>query len=567
MPYNLSDALWLWCAMTDGYLILPRRDVRWACVLSLMIAAASTGSLFAQRHSKSKSAPAIATAPNTRPDIQQFRARVATILSDSREAKAYWGILVADRDTGVPLYSLNQDHFFTPASNAKIFTTALALSTLGQDYRFHTTLESNATIGSDGRLAGDLLFVGRADPDLSNREFPYDKDNETDGPIDKVLAEMADAAVAKGLKEVDGDIVADDSYLSYDPYPSGWNAGDLFFRFGAPVGAIALNDNTLSVEMRPGATAGEPAVISVQPERAADALSFELATVSSNDKSYFAVVRQPGAHFILLRGAISLGHAPMRVELAMPDPSQTAADELKQLLEARGVVVKGGVRVRHGPPPRTSASGEPILDPTAGPASSGANPLVLAEHVSQPLLEIIRITNKVSQNLHAELLLRTVGREKFGIGSTAAGLKAERDFLKSAGIADRDVVLSDGSGLARDDLVTPQAVVALLSYALQQPWGEAFRETLPVAGVDGTLENRMKNSVAAGLVEAKTGSADHVRAMSGYATTRRGEHLIFSIFDNNNPQHGTDATAALDSIATAMVETLGTKPVQPRPAD
>ncbi len=153
-------------------------------------------------------------------------------------------MVVVDRDTGETLYALNADHFFAPASNAKIFTTALALATLGADYQFRTTLESSGTLGSDGRLAGDLILVGRGDPDLSNRKFPYAGNGEREGPVDRVLAEMADAAVAKGLREVDGDIVADDSYFPYDPYPAGWTAGDLFFTFGAPVSAIAFNDNT-----------------------------------------------------------------------------------------------------------------------------------------------------------------------------------------------------------------------------------------------------------------------------------------------------------------------------------
>ena len=495
---------------------------------------------------------------NARADVARFRTRVENILADSRADRASWGILVADRDTGRQLYSLNADHFFTPASNAKIFTTALALAMLGPDYRFHTTIESNGLLDNDGRLAGDLVLVGRGDPDLSNRKFPYDKKDETEGPIDKVLAEMADAAVAKGLKEVDGDIVADDSYFPYDPYPEGWSVGDLFFKFGAPVSAIAFNDNAVAVEMRPGTTLGEPPAITVQPEAAASTLGLELTTVSSSEKSEFAVVRQPEANFLLLRGSISLGHAPMRIDVAMPDPAATAAVELKRLLEARGVAVKGGVRAQHGAPPRTSPSGEPVLNQSIDPPSNRDRSLILAEHVSQPLLEIIRVTNKVSQNLHAEVLLRTVGREKLGAGSTAAGLKVERNFLKEAGIADGDVILSDGCGLARDDLVTPRAIAALLSYALRQPWGEGFLSTLPVAGVDGTLENRMKNTAAASLVEAKTGSADHARALSGYATTHRGEFLVFSLFDNNNPQHGTDATAALDAITAAMVETLGT---------
>jgi len=515
---------------------------------------------------RKSSLPGMADANGTarsamRPDVLQLQARIDSLLGEvlpdgSHSQRGYWGILIADRDTGETLYSQNEDHFFTPASNGKLFTTALALALLGPDYRFRTTLESKGTMGSDGRLGGDLLLVGRGDPDLSNRKFPYDKKSDTDGPVDKILAEMADAAVAKGLKEIDGDVVGDDSYFPYDPYPEGWSVGDLFFRFGAPVSAIAFNDNTLSVEMRPGASPGEPPAIAVEPAAAADTFGVELAMVSAGDKSDFAVVRQPATNFLLLRGTISPGHARMRIDLAMPDPVKTAAGELKGLLEARGVRVRGGIRVQHGAPPRTTANGEPILTPVDAAAVAG-NSTVLAEHVSQPLIEIVRITNKVSQNLHAELLLRTVGREKVGAGSTAAGLEAEKDFLKGAGIADGDVVLSDGSGLSRDDLVTPRAVGALLNYAVKQPWGAAFVSTLPVAGVDGTLENRMKNSAATGFIEAKTGAADHARALSGYATTRGGEYLVFSIFVNNNAQHGTDATGTLDAIATAMTETLG----------
>ena len=148
-------------------------------------------------------------------------------LGQRNAGKLNWGIEVADRDTGETLYELNGDHFFTPASNAKVVTTTLALATLGPDYRFHTTLESKSAIDSDGRLAGDLILVGRGDPDLSNRRFPYAGRADRVGPVEKVLAEMADEAVAKGLREVDGDIFADDSYYPYDPYPAGWSSGDL----------------------------------------------------------------------------------------------------------------------------------------------------------------------------------------------------------------------------------------------------------------------------------------------------------------------------------------------------
>jgi D-alanyl-D-alanine carboxypeptidase/D-alanyl-D-alanine-endopeptidase (penicillin-binding protein 4) len=263
----------------------------------------------AQKSAREGSLAARAAGLATRPDIAKFRSRIDALLDGPHSQKGYWGILFQDRDTGQTLYALHEDHFFTPASNAKLFTTALALATLGPDYRFHTTLESSGTPGSDGRLMGDLILVGRGDPDLSNRKFPYDRTSETEGPVDKVLAEMADAVVAQGLKEIEGDVVADDGYFPFDPYPAGWSVGDLFFRFAAPVGAIAFNDNMVSVEMRPGA--GGPPAVAVEPAAAAESLGLELAMVTAADKSEFAVVRQPGTNVLLLRGTISPGHAPM----------------------------------------------------------------------------------------------------------------------------------------------------------------------------------------------------------------------------------------------------------------
>jgi serine-type D-Ala-D-Ala carboxypeptidase/endopeptidase (penicillin-binding protein 4) len=495
-----------------------------------------------------------------RADVAEFRARVDRALAEAHAQRAAWGIVVADRDTGETLYAQNADHFFAPASNAKVFVTALALATLGPDFHFRTTLESAGTLGSDGRLSGDLVLVGRGDPDLSNRKFPYAGNGAREGAIDQVLAEMADAAVAKGLREVDGDIVGDDSYFPYDPYPAGWTTGDLFFTFGAPVSAISLNDNIITIEVLPGARAGDAATLTCEPGAAADLLGLDVTTVAPEAASNIAVVRQPGVDFIQIRGTIPVGHPPMRLDLAMTDPAETAARTLKALLEARGVRVTGSVRVRHAVPPESTPAGDPVF-PTAGAAGqtpANANRLVLAEHLSPPLLESIQFTNKTSNNLHAELFLRTVAREKLGLGSTAAGLKLEADFRRAEGIPEGDVVLSDGSGLARDDLVTPRAMVLLLRYAARQPWGNDFISTLPAAGVDGTLEDRMKNSAATGLIQAKTGTLEHDHALSGYATTLRGEYLAFSILCNNDAEHGPGASAPIDAIATAMIETLGT---------
>lgn len=494
----------------------------------------------------------------SRDELRRFRTRVDQALAKEQAKRTFWGIEVADRDTGEVLYNLNADHYFMPASNAKLFTTALALATLGGGYQFRTTLESSARIGPDGKLAGDLVFVGRGDPDLSNRQFPYQLKAERSGPVEKVLAEMADAVVGKGLKEVDGDIVADDSYFPYDPYPEGWAVGDIFFEYGAPVGAITFNDNTVVMHVAPGANPGDAATIDVEPAAALETITTQVTTAPPGGHAYFSVARESGPNFLSIRGTIPVGQPAAELQLAMTSPAETTARALKQLLEQRGVKVTGTVRVVHAPPPETSdENGFSPPHPAPQASAAGPNPFVLAEHWSPPLIESIRLTNKISQNLHAELLLRTVAREKAGFGSTEAGLQIEKDFLRAAGVADGDVIFSDGSGLGRDDLVTPRAVVALLRYAAHQPWGAEFISTLPVAGVDGTLESRMKGISGPAEIHAKTGSLEHVRAMSGYARTSRGENLVFSIFANNNAERGTDATETLDAIGMAMVQTLG----------
>ena len=520
-----------------------------AAVLAALFAATPA---LAQKRSRRAPSPQ----PQPRSSLVRFRARVEGALDDAHAQKAYWGILIADVHTGQTLFELNPERAFIPASNAKLFTTALAMAALGSDYHFRTTVESEGALDQDGRLHGDLSLVGRGDPDLSNRQFPYEGKVERDGPADKVLEELADAVVAKGVKEIDGDIVGDDSYFPYDPYPAGWTVGDLYFSFGAPVSAIAVNDNMLAIEVRPGEHEGAPALLTIDPWAGHETFGHETTTGPVGSKPQFEVVRQPGPYPILLRGSIPLGAEPAKLALAMQDPAEYAAHVLKRLLEERGVRVTGQARARHTSLPPNAVSIAPPGDPVPTPTDS----LVFAEHVSPSLLELVRLLNKISHNLYAELLLRAVAREKTGVGSTEAGLKVEQQFLKSIGIADGEVLLADGSGLSGNSLVTPRATVALLRWVAQQPWGDAYVLTLPVAGQDGTLETRMKGTAAAGHIRGKTGALEHVRAISGFATTLGGERLVFAMFGNNNPQSGHDASAALDAIMVAMVEEIGALP-------
>ncbi len=530
----------------------------WACGGAAGLVSVARAQQAAAPKRKTAANAATAKAGAKRADVARFETRVNEALADVHAQKGEWGILVVDRDTGATVYEMNADKSFTPASNAKVITTSFAFAMLGPDYKFRTTLETDAKLDGEGKLGGDLVLVGRGDPNLSNRVFPFAGKVEHDGPVERTLYELADAAIARGVKEVDGNIVADDSYYPYDPYPAGWAVGDLFFTYGAPVSALSFNDNSFTVEVSPGANPGDPAVIAVQPAAAMGTFSEIITTVTSLDKPDFSVTRGPGSDFIHLRGQIPEGHASMKLDFAMTDSAQVTAAALKQVFEARGVKVTGTAVARHAPPPLIYNGQEAVLGPAPLPPSPNTN--VLAEHLSPALVETARLTNKVSQNLHAELLLRAVAHEKKGFGVTDAGLWAEKDWLASIGVADGDVLLEDGSGLSASDLVTPRAMVEVLRWDSQQTWGEAYASTLPVAGIDGTLETRMKRTTAEGVIQAKTGSLERVHSLSGYATTLRGEKLVFSIFANNNSQPGRDSTNVIDAIGVAMVETLGAAP-------
>lgn len=468
-------------------------------------------------------------------------------------------MLVEDADTGEVLFSLNDDRYFLPASNAKLFTTALALATLGPDYRFHTTIESRAPLDTDGALQGDLVLVGRGDPDLSNRVFPFVKKTERNGPPEKILAELADAVAARGVKKITGDVIGDDSYFAGGAYPSGWAIDDMLWNYGVPVSALEINDGTLFIELQPGAAAGSPATYATAPWAGIYQIRNEVVTGPRGSEQKLSVQRDPGSTEIILGGTMPLGAAPHSLGVAIDHPAEYAAALLKNLLEARGITVNGRARARHAGDPGAGGNSFPAAccAATANSNLDVAPSTILAEHVSQPLAESLRVMDKISQNLHAEMILRAAAREKTGDPSADAALQFEQDFRKSAGLTENDAVMTDASGLSRRDLVTPQSEVILLRWAAAQPWAETFRSFLPVAGEDGTLTDRMLKTPAAGQLWAKTGSLNNVDSLAGYATSSRGEHLVFSFIGNNHNLKGRAATNVLDALAVAMVEELG----------
>jgi D-alanyl-D-alanine carboxypeptidase/D-alanyl-D-alanine-endopeptidase (penicillin-binding protein 4) len=466
----------------------------------------------------------------------RFGARADALLGAAPSSKGDWGLLIVDSQSGETLFEKNADSYFVPASNMKLFTTALALAKLGPDYKFHTTLETRGTISPGGILSGDVVLVGRGDPNLSNRKFPYELKEEFEGLPEKALAELADALVARGVKEISGDVIGDDSYFPRERYPNGWEIDDMVWEYGAAISAIVVDDNTVAVTLTPGEKMGDPVQASVAPLTPDFALQNDVTTSAAEVKSDLTLTREPGASLVVVRGTLPAKSAPRKLVLAIEEPAQHAASLLAALLAERGVKLDGKIRAVHVP--------EADVTPRA----------VLAEHVSVPLGDSVKLVNKISQNLHTEMLLRTAARRN-GLWSTPEEmLKIPQDFYATAGIAPDDVIQTDGSGLSRHDLVTPRSIVTLLKYAQGQTWFAPYYASLPVAGIDGSLQDRMKGTVAAGRIHAKTGSVEHVRTLSGFAETPSGRRLIFSFLSNNQGGKSHEAADALNGLCVAMIE-------------
>ncbi len=471
---------------------------------------------------------------------ERFAERAESLVSAAPVNKGEWGVLVVDAATGETLYDKNADRYFTPASNMKLLTTALALDKLGPGFRFRTTLETHGAI-AQGVLSGDLILVGRGDPNLSNRKFPFDVKEEFDGPPETILIGLADQIVARGVKEISGDIVGDDSHFPRDRYPDGWEIDDMVWEYGAAISAIVLDDNAVTLTLTPGDKAGDGVVGVVEPATPDFALENEVATSDKAEKADLTLVREPGSTMVVVSGSLPAKSAPQKRVLAIQEPAQHAASTLARLLADRGVKFWGTIRASHEP------------DPAA------ASRTVLAEHVSLPLGDTLKLVNKISQNLHTEILLRTAARQQGRWAKPDDLLKFPEEFYARAGIAPGDVVQEDGSGMSRHDLVTPRALVALLLYAQKQSWFPVFFGSLPVAGIDGTLNDRMKKAGMMGRIHAKTGSVTHVQTLSGYADTPGGRRLIFSFLSNNESVEDHEVHDALEGLCMAMVEEFDAK--------
>lgn len=439
--------------------------------------------------------------------LETIQTKIARALRRPGIRSANWGIEVMDANRQ-ELMAVNPDKPFLPASVLKVLTTATALEKLGPDFRFRTGVYTNGTPQPDGTLDGDLFLVGRGDPNLV--------DPSGDLLEQPALVGLAEKIQALGIKRITGDVIGDDSYFDHGSHGKGWTARDLKSAYGAPINALSINNNVVWIHAaatKPGSS------VSVSLEPRGSYFRIRNLGVTGGRKSKRAMYARviPGTRTLVISGTLPIGQDYTQ-HVILDRPAEVTTAIFKDELQRHGVTIGGTVSV---------------LDRGEMPEELKHQWKPLAEHLSPPLVRGVEIINKRSMNLHAEMLLRTLGAEFRGTGTDEAGLEVVKDFIVSAGIDTRGVSLSDGCGLSRENLLTPRFQTSLLLTLATRPYFDLFRNTLAVSGTDGTLRRRFSAQPVRGVIHAKTGTLNGVSTLSGYMTTKSGRNLFFSIFANN----------------------------------
>jgi D-alanyl-D-alanine carboxypeptidase/D-alanyl-D-alanine-endopeptidase (penicillin-binding protein 4) len=453
-----------------------------------------------------------------------LRAVVDRVVERPAFSSAIWGIEALSLRTGALLYARDENLSLTPASALKLVTTAAALDALGADATLSTTVETAARLDGLGRLLGDVHLVGRGDPMLFG--------SSAEAPV-TAFDRLAEALVSAGIRRIEGRIVGNEAAFTGERRSHEWAWSDLIWYYGADASALVFNNSAVHVKVTPGERAGDPVMVDRNPVSAHYQLVVDALTSPAGSEADLVVDRPLGSNVIRIGGTCPLGAPPEDLFISVEDPARFAATVFAETLEARGIRVRGPVTTSTDPLP------------------SGLRTLAAVK--SAPMAEIVRQTNQPSHNLRAEMLLRLIGQRAKGEGSAKAGLASEGEFLTRLGVPTAGFSLHDGCGLAEANLVTAHGLVALLAAMDRHPQARPFRESLPLAGSEGTLRRRLKGTPAEGRLRAKSGFMRHTFALAGYAMTSRDEPIAFAILLNHHTGDTATALAAIDEIAAALV--------------
>lgn len=473
-----------------------------------------------------------AAAPGAAAAASAFRLGIDSLLDDPAFANAHWGVLIVDPARGDTLYSRNAGKLFMPASNQKLITGAVALAQLGPGYRWTTVLAARGRV-SRGVLTGDLLVLGNGDPTMSDAMR---------GDVRVAFDTLARALRDAGVRRITGRLVHAGNALPGDTYGFGWAHDDFDEPYSAPVDELFVNEGIARVVVRGATRAGRPATVTVWPATGVAAVRSAVQTLASP----VAPSARPQVAFedraYVVRGALRPRDSAL-FTLAIREPGRAWLATFREALQRQGVVVGGGLgRDTTRQVPRDT----------------------LVTWRSATLAQLLPTLLKPSQNQLAELLFRTLGAVFDSAGSERAGGRVVTAQLARWGVDSTRAAVRDGSGLSRHDYVAPDAIVRVLDVMWRSADSSTFRDALPVAGIDGTLATRMRGTVAEGRVQAKTGTLDKARSLSGYVRTAGGATLLFSMLSNN----WTTSVRAVERVQDAIASRLAALPlVSPADAD
>ncbi len=457
-----------------------------------------------------------------------------TLLANSELTGGNVGLVVLDTDTGTTLYSKQADNLLLPASNEKLVTSAAAMNVLGAGYTFTTSVSSTGSV-SGSTLSGNLYLKGTGDPTMLYSDYQN----------------LAAQVAASGITTVSGDLVADDTFFDSTRLGPAWSWDDEPYYYDAQISALTVapttnyNAGSVYVIVTPG-TAGQPPTVTTNPPNSYVTIANSATTGTSGSGSSISVNRAAGSNTITVTGSIPAGGGTTSSEMSVDNPTGYVASLFRQALNAAGVTVRGGTDFQATPSAATR----------------------IASHASMPLSQILVPLLKLSDDMIAEALTKAAGRKVYNQGTFPAGVQALGTSLSGLGITAGAEKQVDGSGLSRQDLITPNQLAQLLVKAESQPWYQTWYNALPVAGnsdpmVGGTLASRMVGTAAANNVHAKTGSMTGVSALSGYVTSADGQHLVFALMENaflpSSVKNVEDAVAERLANYSATAGTSATK--------